>query len=342
MTPARRILITGATGFLGGAVARELHRHGHSVLATGRDARKGNALQSIGIAFQPCDLSGDMAAVERLVRGCDAVVHAAALSAPWGRRADFDAANVSATRTIVQACTSVGMRRVVHVSSPSVSFEFAEQRGLREDQPWNAPAANDYIATKRVAERLVVEAALAGLDALVLRPKALFGPGDTTLLPRVIRVAKRGPFPLFGTGDPPLDLTWIGDAVSAVIAAIRAPATCRGRVYHVTSGDPQPRSLVLRTILEANGLPVRFREIPLPKAMAIAGTLEWASRAFTLGRWEPPVTRYSVGALAYGQTLDISAARADLQYAPQGNVLAALRQCGEWSRDASTTAGVSA
>jgi len=339
MVSAQRILITGATGFLGGAVARELHHQGYHVLATGRDLRKGRELADAGIAFQPCDLSRDPIRVRRLTDGCDAVVHAAALSAPWGRRAAFVAANVTATENVVQACENSGIRRLVHISSPSVLFDFAEQSALKEDATGRARPANDYIATKRAAEQLIAAAVRRGLDAIVLRPKALFGPGDTTLLPRLIRVAQKGAFPLFGAGDPLLNLTWIGDAVQAVIAALQAPLRCQGRVYHITSGDPQPRSVVLRTILESCGLPVRFRPIPIPTALAIAGLLEFVSRAFTLRGWEPPLTRYTVGALAYGQTLDISAARAELSYAPQTDVLAALKHCGNLWRTTAESGG---
>jgi nucleoside-diphosphate-sugar epimerase len=332
-----RILITGATGFLGGAVARQLRRGGHEVLATGRNMGMGERLEKEGISFRACDLAADEAGVGEMVNGCDAVVHAAALSAPWGGRSAFIAANIVATRHVVRACDRAGVRRLVHVSSPSVAFDFREQLGLKEDAPWTAPPANDYIATKREAEMIVADAAQRSLDAIILRPKALFGPGDTTLLPRVIRVAQKGTFPLLGDGDPLMDLTGIADAVNAVNAALHAPATCRGRIYHITSGDPQPRSAVLGTMLEACGLKVAYRSISLGKALMLAGLLELLSRLFTLGKWEPPLTRYSVGAMACGQTLDISAARRDLLYAPQTDVLAALKQCGEEWRAAHTT-----
>jgi nucleoside-diphosphate-sugar epimerase len=327
----QRIVITGATGFLGGAVAAALHEHGASVIATGRDISKGQALSRQGVTFHACDLATDAADVAQMIAHCDAVVHCAALSAPWGRRQEFMAANVTATRHVVEACLRGGEKRLVHISSPSVAFDFKEQSALREDAPWSAVPANDYIATKREAESLVMDAAARGLDAIVLRPKALFGPGDTTLLPRVVRVARRGSFPLLGDGDPMMDVTWIGDAVQAVQLALRAPSSHRGKVFSITSGDPQPRSAVLGTMLEACGLPVRFRRIGLGKALAVATLLELVSRGLTLGRWEPPLTPYSVGALGYGQTLDISAARDGLGYAPNSDVLSLLAQTGrEW------------
>ena len=119
--------------------------------------------------------------------------------------------------------------------------------------------------------------------------------------------------------------------MQAVQLALQAPPSHRGKVFSVTSGDPQPRSVVLGTMLEACGLPVRFRRIGLGRALALATLLELVSRGLTLGRWEPPLTRYSVGALGYGQTLDISAARDGLGYAPKTDVLALLAQTGrEW------------
>ncbi len=334
-----RILVTGATGFLGGAVATELRRQGHDVLATGRNTARGAALERDAVAFQPCDLSVDPREVEELVKGCEVVIHAAALSSPWGPRGKFVAANVVATTHVVRACERTGVRRMVHISSPSVLFDFREQSALKENAAWSAAPANDYIATKREAESIVADAGKRGLDAIILRPKALFGLGDTTLLPRVIHLARRGRFPLIGAGDPLLDLTWIGDAVEAVEAAQRAPPQAGSRVYHITSGDPQPRSAVLRTVLDACGFNVPFHQVPLGRAFAVARLLEFLSRAFTQRRWEPPLTRYSVGALAYSQTLDISAARADLHYAPKTDVLATLRACGESWRAAHESGG---
>ncbi|MCE9609102.1 MAG: NAD(P)-dependent oxidoreductase [Chthoniobacter sp.] len=329
-----RVLVTGATGFLGGAVARDLHQRGVKVLATGRNPAAGETLRRNGIEFQPCDLASDAVALRRMLESCSSVVHCAALSAPWGRPEAFSAANHVATQNVLAACDETGtVARIVHISSPSVAFEFKAQCALTECAPWNAPPANAYIASKRLAEKCALAAAGRGQNVIVLRPKALFGPGDTALLPRVVRVAQRSRFPLFGEGDPLMDLTWIGDAVTAVRLALDAPPERRGQIFNITSGDPQPRSRVLGTMLEACGLPVRFRRVPLGRALKIAAALEWISRTCTGGRWEPPVTRYSAGALGFEQTLDITAARVALGYQPVGDVLARLRETGDlWRR----------
>ena len=148
------VLVTGATGFLGGAAARALVRAGVAVRATGRSLAAGSVLQREGIAFVPCDLPAEEAALDRLVEGCEGVIHAAALSAPWGRRRDFERINVRGTEKVIAACRRAGVGRLVHVSSPSVNFAFRHQSGLREETRWTEAPANPYIATKREAERL--------------------------------------------------------------------------------------------------------------------------------------------------------------------------------------------
>jgi nucleoside-diphosphate-sugar epimerase len=283
----------------------------------------GAALEADGIPFFACDLSRDAKGLQAMVDGCDAVVHAAALSSPWGRRVEFVSANVHATRHVVDACDRAGVRRLVHISSPSVLFAFRAQPNLTEATQWQDPPANHYIATKREAEDIAQAA-----GAVILRPKALFGPGDTTLLPRLTRVARRGVFPIFGSDDPLLELTWIDDAVEAIRLALEAPSVTSGQIYHITSGMALARSVVLQTLLNACGLQVRYLRIPVGLGLALAGGAEALSRY--LGG-EPPLTRYGVAVLAFEQTLDIAAARRDLGFAPQTDIRAALTQCGqEW------------
>ena len=312
----------------------ELHRRGLRVIATGRNLAAGEALKHQGIEFHACDIGLQPGLLDSLASQCSAVVHAAALSAPWGQPHEFKLVNQTGTHHVIEACKkAASVRRLIHISSPSVQFDFKDQPLAKECATWTSAPANDYIATKRRAEEAALGAARTGLEVIALRPKALFGPGDTTLLPRVVRVAGRGSFPLFGDADPLMDLTFIDDAVHSVWLALNADARHSGKAYHITSGDPQPRSRVLSTMLEACGLPACFKPISIPLALNIASTLEWTSRVFTERRWEPPLTRYSVGALAFEQTLDISAARSDLNFSPQTDVLARLRETGRLWRE---------
>lgn len=326
----KRVLITGATGFLGGAAAREMRRSGWEVIATGRNVEAGETLRRDGFTFEPCNLATDTDTLRHLVTGCEAVVHCAALSSPWGAPRDFQACNVLATQQVLGACRAEGAR-LVHISTPSVTFGFAHHRLYDEGAPRPEPAANHYIKTKREGEDLVRTA--GEVSSVILRPKALIGPGDTTLFPRVLRTARRGYFPVFGGDDPCLDLTWIDDAAMAIRLALEAPDSCRGKTYHITSGQPLPVSALFPLLFEACGLTVRFFQVSTGTALAAAGLLEWFSRLATAGHWEPPVTRYGVGSLAYEQTLDISAARRDLGYSPKKDIREALADCGQQWRE---------
>jgi len=322
---ARQVLITGATGFLGGVAARDMRQAGWTVVTTGRDPVVGAKLKGEGFDFVSLDLSDDPDALRKMAKDCEAVVHCAALSSPWGRKSEFVACNVTATQNVLAACREVGAR-LVHVSSPSVSFGFFHQRNLREDTPWPEPAANHYIATKRQAEQLVRDA--VDVSSIILRPKALIGPGDTTLLPRVLRAARRGRFPQFSDGDPLLDLTTASDVAAGLRLAAEAPESCLGKTYHLTGGQPLSASEAFNLLFESCGLNVRNIPITTRRALILSGALEKLSQAFTGGLWEPPLTRYTVGSLAFEQTLDISAARRELGYSPTGNIREALRECG--------------
>lgn len=325
-----RVLITGATGFLGGATARSLRLAGWDAVTTGRNVRAGEKLRSEGFTFEACDLAGDHTGLERMMNGCDAVVHCAALSSPWGSRRAFHDANVVATRTIVDACRSSGSR-LIHISSPSVSVGFSSRRNLREDASWPQPPANHYIATKREAEKLV--RASPEVPSIILRPRAIIGPGDTSLLPRVMRAAQRGLFPYFTGDEARLDLTWIDDATAAIRLALEAPLVHCGKTYHITSGQPLPVSEAFALLFDACGLEVRFVPVSPGWMLTVAGLLECASLVATAGRWEPPLTRYTVASLAFEQTLDISAARQDLGYLPKRSIREALQECGRLWRE---------
>ncbi|MEL7343339.1 MAG: NAD(P)-dependent oxidoreductase [Pseudomonadota bacterium] len=115
-----RVLVTGATGFLGGAVVQMLREAGHIVIATGRSPVGCKRLADAGIQTHQVDLSAPTTGAA--FGALDAVVHTAALSAPWGPRAAFEAANIVATRNVIAIARQAGVRRFVNISSPSVTF----------------------------------------------------------------------------------------------------------------------------------------------------------------------------------------------------------------------------
>ncbi len=310
-----RVVVSGATGFLGGHLCAYLVSQGYDVLGLGRDATKGAAL---GSAFERVDL-GDSDRLQTWP-AADIFVHAAALSSAWGPRAAFERANVTGTRHALAMARDLGVRRFVFISSPSVYFRFRDQLNVPETMPL-PPPVNAYAATKVAAEDLV---RASGLDAVILRPRGLYGPGDTALLPRLIRAAAR-PVPLPRGGEAVTDLTYVEDVVRAVVGAITAPAACNGRTYNVSGGEALTMRDIVTGAASAAGLQARLRPCPAFVVLSAARLAEATARLLP-GRPEPLITAYGAGVLAYSQTLDISRAREDLGFVPQVSFAEGLRR----------------
>ena len=215
-----RVLVTGATGFLGREVVRRLlaDQGQYVVTATGRDIGKGAELEAIGARFVRADLS-ERAAVIALCAGQDAVVHCAALCKPWPSAqlcrtsAAHEAANVAATAHVLAGCAAGGVHRLIHVSTPSLYFNPSSPAtaamGLQGVPEWVVlPSCSSqlthYAKTKLDAEAHVQAFAFAhGASApttVVLRPRALIGPGDPTILPRVVDGLRSARLPVVGGG----------------------------------------------------------------------------------------------------------------------------------------------
>ncbi len=323
-----RVLVTGATGFLGGHAARLLKARGHEVVGTGRNAAAGARLEADGIPFVRGSL-GDADALAHATADCEAVLHSAALSSPWGRRRDFWRANVEGTRYVLAAAQAAGVRRFVHVSTPSVYFTGRDRFSLREDAPLPRHYPSLYPETKREAEG-VVRREGRGLETVMLRPRALFGPGDETIFPRLLAAHRTGRLRVVGSGENVVDLTYVGNAALACALAVEAPADAvDGAVFNVTNGEPVRLWDYVNELLSALGHAPPTGHVPYRVAYAAAAALEWASK-LRPSHPEPVLTRYSVSLLALSQTLDISAARAGLGYAPEVSMDEGLARFVEW------------
>jgi nucleoside-diphosphate-sugar epimerase len=265
------------------------------------------------VRFLPVDLR-DRPDVIAACRGQRFVYHLGALTAPWGKRQEFRAVNVAGTASVILGCRAHGVERLIHVSSPSVIFDYRDQFDLTDQTPYPRRASSEYAHTKMLAEVLVRRAIARGLPAVIVRPRAVFGPGDTTLFPRLLRAARSGRLPRIGTGDTVTDLTFVDNAVHALLLAMTAPGAV-GRVLTITNGQPVALWPLIDRVLASQGLRTSAHTVPLPLAMVGASALEAAWRLLRLSG-EPPATRYGLALLGYSQTFDIEAARDALGYAP--------------------------
>lgn len=304
------ILVTGGTGFLGQHLAKALLENGHAVYLLGRNFTQVEGAVQAGAVPVSIDLR-DAKAVALACMKMDAVYHVGALSAPWGKEADFHAINVGGTQAVLLGCLRHNVKRLVYVSSPSVVFDGHDQFNVTENVPYPRRFASVYSLTKKLGEDLVNEATNR-LETVILRPKAIFGPGDSSLLPRLIAAARQGRLPQIGDGRNHVDLTYVGNVVHALLLTLDASAAI-GKTYTITNDEHVLLWEVINTVLQRLGLSTNLRKIPLPVALAVARVMEW--RAALTGR-EPLLTRYSATILGRTQTYDISAAKRDLGYTP--------------------------
>ncbi len=324
-----RALVTGAGGFLGGAVARRLLERGWAVRSLARGGYPG--LEAAGVECLRGDLA-DAEAVDRAVRGCDLVFHVAAKAGAWGPERDYHAANVLGTRHVLDACRRHGVGRLVHTSSPSVVHAGSDIRGGDESLPYAGGYDAPYPRTKAIAEREVLAADGPDLATVAVRPHLIWGPGDTQLVPRIVARARAGRLRLVGDGSNLVDSVYIDNAAEAhLLAADRlSPGSAgAGRAYFITNGEPLPVRDLINGIVTAAGLPPVRRSIPAGAAVAVGAVLEAVHR-LARSEVEPMMTRFLARHLSTDHWFDISAARRDLGYEPSVSLEEGFRRLRAW------------
>lgn len=325
-----KIMVTGGTGFIGRHIVWRLAKQGCDVQFSGRDARAAAQvirLSPATVRWVPLDHAAATASAVFIeaTRGCNAIVHCAALSSPWGKAQAFAQANVASTEQVLAACHANDVQRLVHLSTPSVYFAFRDRFNIREDEPL-PPPVNAYARSKVLAETRIQQAGLG--QAVILRPRAVYGPWDRALMPRLLRVLQRGPIPLMRGGHAQLDLTYVDNLVHAVQLSLSAPLPRNLCTYNVSNGTPITFARLLQQVAEHFRLPLRTRQVPWRLVDNIARVLEFSARL--RGGHEPVLTRYGAGVLAFSQTLDLTAIGNELGYRPEISQDQGIAQHAQW------------
>ena len=310
----RAILITGAGGFVGMALAKMLVARGDRVSHYSR--REYAALGAMGVT-QHVGVLEDTCALARAMKGCDAVAHVAARAGVWGTLGDFWRPNVLGTRAVLAACRQAGVTSLVVTSSPSVVFHPGGHEGADESEPYPDRHGSLYSRTKAIAEREALEANGNDLAVTALRPHLVWGPGDPHLLPRLYSRARAGRLVRLGSGGL-VDTTCVANAAHAHVLALDAlapGAPCAGKAYFIANGEPLPLWDLIDRLLAAEGLPPVRRTAPVAVAKAIATMAECLWGCFSLPG-EPPTTRFVVDELSSPHWYSLEAARRDLGYQP--------------------------
>lgn len=314
-----KALVTGATGFLGRHVVRRLLAEGIGVRAL---VRAPDAPLPDGAERLIGDLC-DEASLRRAVAGVDWVIHAAARVKTSGAWAEFDAANVAGTASLLRVARAAGTRRVVHVSSLSVYAVAADGVTITEESSYERGAGERgfYARSKLIADRLALQAAQGGAPVTVVRPGLLYGPGRRPPLAR--RAFALGPVRLI-LGSPRylLPMSYVENVADALLLAARAEAVT-GKAYTlVDAGVPQAEYAALYRRAAGE----HWRTIYLPVA-ALAPVAFGAELAFKALRRAAPVTRHQLRRTTWSARYDCSRAERELGWRPRIDVAEGLRRC---------------
>lgn len=320
-----RVLVTGATGFTGGHLARRLAARGDVVTALVRSSDRAAALVQHGIRIAVGDLR-EPAALEAAARDVEVVYHIAAIYRQAGVRGEeYAAVNARAVADVVRAAAAGGARRVVHCSTVGVHGD-VEHPPANEDAPFRP--GDVYQRTKLEGERAAVAAAAeTGVEVVIARPTGIYGPGDRRLL-KLFRGVARRRFVILGSGRIFYHLTYIDDLVDGFRLCGTVPAAA-GRTYILAGPEVTTLNVLAGIIAQEAGVPPPRLHLPV-WPFWIAGAACEALCA-PLGV-EPPIYRRRVDFFTKSRAFDIGRARAELGYAPQVGVREGVRRTLGWYR----------
>ena len=313
------MLVTGASGFLGRAVAAELVSAGHDV----------DTLQR-----RPSDVRGvtdilgsitDPLLLDRAMESVESIVHLAAKVSLTGSADEFRAVNVGGTRSLLDAAERAGVIRVVHVSSPSVAHAGSALAGAGAEPASPDRARGEYARTKAEAELLALARDSTEMHVVAIRPHLVWGPGDTQLVERIVERARRGRLPLLNGGTALIDTTYVDNAASGIVAALHHADTAHGRAYVLTNGEPRPVGDLLAGICLAAGVRPPRWSIPAGLGRA-AGTIIERVWAVLPGADEPPMTRFLAEQLSTAHWFDQRDTRRAFAWTPQVSIDEGLRR----------------
>jgi len=323
-----KVLVTGGGGFLGSAICRLLKARGDDVVSLSRSHY--GALAALGIR----QVQGDVAVLDSVLaasKGCNAIIHSAALAGIWGNFDEFSRTNIGGTMAVIGACELNGVGKLVHTSTPSVVHAGHDIEGGNESLPYATQFKAHYPATKAVAEQRVLAANSPRLATVALRPHLIWGPGDRHLLPRILARADAGQLRFIG---PPkkVDTIYIDNAAQAHLDALDrlAPASaCAGRAYFISQDQPIALEEMVNRLLRACGREAVSKHLSPTIARLAARAFETLYKA--LGKQqEPPLTSFLVEQLSTAHWFSIHAAKRDLGYQPKVSTVEGLQRLQEW------------
>ncbi len=309
---AETAFVTGGSGFIGGKLVERLVAEGRPVRALARSDAAAKRVAGLGAEPVRGDL-GDRDSLAAGAAGAGVAFHLAAHLGEWGSWADFERDNVDGTRNALAACAEAGVGRFVHCGTEAALMAGAPLVQVDETAPLRPDSRAPYPATKARAEQAVREASRDGFETVVVRPRFVWGKGDTTLLPEMVATVESGRFAWVGGGRNVTDTTHVDNVVEGLILA--AEKGRPGEAYFVTDGEPVAFREFVTALLRTQDVEPPERSVPAWTAAPMARVCEAIWKALPL-KGTPPMTAFRSWLLTQECTIDISKARTDLGYAP--------------------------
>lgn len=320
------ILLTGATGGLGYRTLEQLITNVQikRIIATGRIIRPTHFVEHSKVSYELGDLE-DNNFVSKLVEQVDCIVHAAALSSPWGKYSEFEKANLFTMKNLINAAKKQNIKRFVYVSTPSLYFNGNDRFDVKESDELPQKFVNAYSKTKYEAE---IELEKSGIPYIILRPRALIGRGDTIIMPRIIRAFQEGKLKIIGDGNNVVDLTSLANVADSIELSLFVGAEGINQTYNISNGKPVKLWATINKVLSLLGYEMNKQKIAYPIVKMVSQIMEL--KAKLTNNKEPALTTYGVGILAKSMTMDISKAKKLLGYTPKVSTDEAIMEFINW------------
>jgi 2-alkyl-3-oxoalkanoate reductase len=284
------VLVTGGSGFVGGAVAQRLRSEGCSVRALVRRSSDTTALSAAGCELCYGDIT-DAATVQAAMHPVGAVVHCAAFASDWGPRETFVRVNLEGSRNVFEAALQSGVKRVVHISTTDVFGIYPDGRVVDDSFPLKENGF-PYSDTKAEAERVAQRYAQRGLPVAILRPAWIYGPGDHHFIPELVEVMRAHQMMFFGSANNTIPLCYVDNLMDAIVLAL----TCEqaiGQGYIVFDGAVITWKELTDLLADQLDLPKVKWTVPLPLALGLAAALEALAKLMKATD-RPVLTRYEL------------------------------------------------
>jgi nucleoside-diphosphate-sugar epimerase len=315
-----RIFITGASGFVGGAAARYFVGKGHDVRAMSRSEKSDAIINALHATPVRCDLESVTPAS---IGNAEAVVHCAAFVEQWGPKDAWKRFNVDGTARMLAAAKAAGVKRFIHISTESVLWKGQSLNNVDETYPLALNSPYPYSWTKAQAEVLVQKANTPDFQTIILRPRFIWGPGDTTLLPLIEHMAKTGGWMWVNHGKAQTSTTHIANLVHAIDLALTQGKG--GEAYFILDDGVRSMHEMISGMAASRGITLPEKSISGGMADFIGSTCEFVWGTFGL-KSDPPLTRFSAMIMSRNSVLNDAKARREMGYAPVISVEDGLRQ----------------